>query len=223
MISETGENLCVLIITESGLNWETFATWYSFFNNLPNCKIHLYSNRNESIPFQYFQWAKRLNISCTKNNIFSKDCPDFLNCLNAINFSQKLNLVQQPLLVVKPYVMSIDTLNKDILNILNNKHLCINEDLWFLNNLDVEEIFNNCVLNNTEMCLSKENICFEAKETNELKSIISYKKGCGRWINTAKGCPFSNAGGLVTPEMTINESKVINLWKKMVPLYHAVV
>lgn len=223
MISKNGKNLCVLIITETDLNWETFATWYSFYTNLPDCKIHIYSQKNESTPFQYFQWAKRLKITCTKNAPFSKESPYFLNWLNAINFSEKLNLIAQPLLVVRPYVMAVETIDQTILDILNSRTICINEDLWFLNNLNIEEIFNNCVLNNTEICTSKEKIIFEAKETNILKSFVSYKKGCGRWINKAKGCPFSNAGGLVTPEMTANESKIIELWKKMVPLYNAVV
>jgi hypothetical protein len=223
MISETGKNLFILIVTESGLNWETFATWYSFYTNLPDCKIHIYSHRNKSIPFQYFQWAKRLKIPCTKNNVFSEDSADFINNLNAINICQKNKLVQQPLLVVKPYTMVIDTLNKELLDIFNNKTICVNENIWFLNHLDIEDIFNNCVLNDSEIYMSKEKICFEAKETDEPKSIVSYNKGCGRWINKAKGCPFSNAGGLVTPEMTSNESKIINMWKKMVPLYQAVV
>lgn len=223
MISKNGKNLSVLIITESDLNWETFGTWYSFYNNLPDCRIHIYSHRNESTPFQYFQWAKRLKVTCTKNSLFSKEYPEFLNWLSAINISERLGLVSQPLLVVSPYVMAIDTLNEDLLNIFNNKTICVNENVWFLNNINIEETLNNCVLNESEICVSKEKIYFEAKETNDLKSIVSYKKGCGRWINKAKGCPFSNAGGLVTPEMTASESKIIELWKKMVPLYNAVV
>lgn len=63
----------------------------------------------------------------------------------------------------------------------------------------------------------------EAKDSVELIELISFEKGCGRWINTAKGCPFSSAGGLVSTEMTVNEARIIELWKRMVPLYNTVV
>ena len=223
MISETGKNLSVLIVTNTDLGWQTFATWYSFFNNLPDCKIHIFCYRNESIPFEYYQWAKRLKITCTKNNVFSKECPEFINWLNAINLSEKGGFISQPVLVVRPCVMAIDVLDSVTLEKLNKQNILANEDAWFFKDTNVEQIFNNCALNESEICISETQICYEAKEFADPKSIVCYRKGCGRWIDTAKGCPFSNAGGLVTTEMTANEIKIIDLWKKMVPLYHAVV
>jgi hypothetical protein len=66
-------------------------------------------------------------------------------------------------------------------------------------------------------------LCHEAKLENTPQTIVSYKEGCGKWLNTAKGCPFSNAAGLVSEDMTPNERSVIELWDKMVPVYSAVV
>jgi hypothetical protein len=218
MISCTGKNLSVLIVTQTDLDWQTFATWYSFYTNLPDAKISIFCHRTDSVPFLYYQWTKRLGIPNIKMKPFSEDGPDFFNWLNAIRFSKP----EQPLLVVRPFVMAIDILNNKLLDFLNKINFCNNEEVLFLNNKNIDNIFNEFFIENKLPPICNEKICVEAKETGELSSLVSYKKGCGRWIDTAKGCPFSSAGGLVTSEMTANETRIIELWKKMVPLYHAV-
>ena len=71
MISETGKNLSVLILTEVGKDWETFATWYSIYKNLPNSNVSIICQRNEKAPFVLFQWAKRLKIPLLLTNPYS--------------------------------------------------------------------------------------------------------------------------------------------------------
>lgn len=218
MISCTGKNLSVLIVTQTDMDWQTFATWYSFYTNLPDAKINIFCHRNESVPFVYYQWTKRLNIPNIKMKPFSEDGPEFFNWLNAIRVSKS----EQPVLVVKPFVMAVDVFDKKLLDFLNNINFCNNEDVLFLNNKNIEDTFNEYFIENKLPPICHEKICTDAKYTEEPSSLVCYKKGCGRWIDTAKGCPFSSAGGLVASEMTANETRIIELWKKMVPLYHAV-
>ncbi len=219
MISCTGKNLSVLIVTETDLDWQTFATWYSFYTNLPEAKISIFCHRTESVPFMYYQWTKRLKIPTIKIKPFFEEGPDVLNLLNAVLVSN----AEQPVLVVKPYVMAIDVLDDNLLSLFNKINFYINENIVFLKNKNIKNIIDEYFLEEKTPSMSSETICFEAKELEIPCSLVSYKKGCGRWIDTSKGCPFSSAGGLVTLEMTANETRVIELWKKMVPLYHAVI
>ena len=70
--------------------------------------------------------------------------------------------------------------------------------------------------------MSDDKICVDAKLCQDVHPLVTYHKGCGKWIDRSKGCPFSSAGGLVTPDLTVNETRIIELWKKMVPLYQVV-
>ena len=72
-VNELGKNLNILIRTETTFDWQTFATWYSFFKNLPEAEICIVCNRNTNAPFQYFQWIKRLKIRHLFQNRFSED------------------------------------------------------------------------------------------------------------------------------------------------------
>jgi hypothetical protein len=87
---------------------------------------------------------------------------------------------------------------------------------------NVEEMMNAYMLDGMKLP-DTEPICVEAKECDEPSCLVSYQKGCGKWIDTSKGCPFSNAAGLALTTMTINENRVIDLWKKMCTLYSVLV
>lgn len=221
MILETGKNLSILIITDNDMNWQTFATWYSFYKNLPDSKIAIFCHRTESVPFMYFQWAKRLNIPRINGWPFVKDGPDVLNWLAAVNQCEQSGVISQPVLVVQPYVMALDLLEKSNLEKFSQKNI-LEKNIFFIKNINTKNAINEYFIDNKKIESSESEICLEANETNLPVSVVSYRKGCGRWIDTAKGCPFSSAGGLATSEMTINENKIIELWNKMVPLYSAV-
>lgn len=223
MISKTGHNLSVLIVTEPDMNWQTFATWYSFYTNLPNASIRLFCHRTSEVPFVYFQWAKRLKIPIIKSKPFSNKKENYPNWLNALKLSQEKGLINQPVLTVKPYVMAIDSLDDEMLIRFEEKTTWVDEDAIYINKKNVEKMIDDYYLDGFSHEINSEKLCVEAKSSNILHPLVCYKKGCGRWIDTAKGCPFSNAGGLINSELTANETRVIKLWKKMVPLYHAVV
>jgi hypothetical protein len=220
MISETGKNLSVLILTEVGKDWETFATWYSIYKNLPNSNVSIVCQRNEKAPFVLFQWAKRLKIPLFLTNPYSEDKK--INFLYAIKDSLNQKKIQQPVLVVEPFIMILESFYKKLIDKLNNKNFIIDEKILFLNNLNVDNLIYDLFIQNLSLSDFVENLYIEANASNELSCIISYEKGCGRWINTSRGCPFSNAAGLVSSEMTANENRVIEIWKKMAPLYNAV-
>ncbi len=222
MIDETGNNLFVVITTEPDKNWETFATWYSIYKNWPNAKPLIVCNRNGEMPFKYFQWARRLKIPLIHRTPYKEESELFmqLDCVRLMTESGEIN---GPVLIIKPLMMAVDTFDPKFLNFLNNESDWRNNNVCYLRDNKIKNLIDDYYLSDWMPKNLNECMCFEAKESNNFHPIISYKKGCGRWIDTSKGCPFSSAGGLISDDMTLNENRVIELWKKMVSLYNSVV
>jgi hypothetical protein len=198
----------VLIITQTNQDWQTFATWYSVWTNIPNANISIAIKWvKEEVPFRLFQWVKRLKIPhfYTKN-IFDDDQANKLGI--AIQAKNRHFFNEKELLILTPLTMILKPL-PHLSNFLADEHA------MFISCHD--DIIDDKVLNNSIV----DNLCIEAKEVHLLSSIVSYKKGCGRWINKLRGCPFSNAAGLASVEMTQNEHHIINMWKQMTSLYEA--
>ena len=216
MVTELGKNLSVIIVTEPGRDWEAFATWYSIFKNLPESEVSIVSFRNGETPFQLFQWAKRLKISVTHATPSFSDNKT-ARLLEGARVSKTRN---ENILVIPHLTMSLSTLNSKILDCFNNEKYVLGNNSVFLKNSNVDQILNDLLLE--EKTIEMNEICFEAKETESLSSIVSYQKGCGKWIHKLKGCPFSNAAGLVSYNMTVNEVRIIDLWKRMCQLYSVV-
>lgn len=81
----------------------------------------------------------------------------------------------------------------------------------FLNALDI----------NTESSVPEELI--STAHQDGYVPFVEYRSGCGNffmaeWIDIAE-CPFSWADKFMTAEATVNEIKVLKLWKQMGPLY----
>lgn len=222
MITETGNNLSVLITTETGQDWQTFGTWYSFYKNLPNAKVAITCARNEETPFQYFQWTKRINVPVLRHDKFDKENPTSSR-LDAIGKAISNKIIHGPILAVKPLVMAIDVLDQKLLEQFNSDSDIFDNDVWFLKQPNIPDMLNSFLLDEVPIKMQEKSLCEEAKETEDIRSLVSYIKGCGKWIDKLKGCPFSNANGLMTAEMTSCENRIVDLWKRMNTLYSVVV
>lgn len=224
MITETGKNLSILIITEDTRNWQTFATWYSIYKNLPEAKVAIISHRTAACPFVYFQWTKRLKVPTIHRAMFKEDQSKALNWLHAIKEALDRKYVEYPCLIIDSSIMAIDVLDQKFLDFVNNNDSWSNGNIWYMKNQKIDDIIQSYYVDNwTNPPELQEDLFMEAKDAMNLCSFVSCKKGCGRWIDTSKGCPFSSAGGLISEDMTVNETRINNLWKKMVPLYNSVV
>lgn len=218
MITETGGNLSVLIVTEPGLDWQTFATWYSFYKNWPDAKVAINCLRNGMMPFAFYQWAKRLNVPSVRQNRHAEGA---VNWLYALKNSLEAGHVGENVLVVAPLVMALDLIPELTLAQFDaGSHF--DSDVWFLKEPDPGKMLDNFFLESSDIKTEPNCLCLEAKDAADPAFLVSYKKGCGKWIHRAKGCPFSSAGGLIAADMTANEHKIIDLWQKMVALYNVV-
>ena len=220
-VNELGKNLNILIRTETTFDWQTFATWYSFFKNLPEAEICIVCNRNTNAPFQYFQWIKRLKIRHLFQNQFSED--EFLNKIQNLKIAADQGFIKKKTLVVEKSTMAIDTLNEHLLDLINtNEEIVVNKNICYFpkTNKDyLNKLLDNYFLettNNEETTY----FCYDVKEIDEPVTFVSFEKGCGTWINKLKGCPFSGAERFISIGINVNESRVIELWKKMTCLFN---
>ena len=117
--------------------------------------------------------------------------------------------------------MATEVLCPEITESFNTEREIFDNHIWFLKNPNISDLMNGYALGDNKWAVRSSQICFESKEIEDVKCLISYKKGCGKWIDTLRGCPFSNAAGLALTTMTVNENRVIELWKKMCTLYSA--
>jgi len=221
MITETGNNLSVVIVTEVGKDWQTYATWYSFHKNLPQANVSIVAHRNSTTPFQMFQFARRLRLPLVFDRAMSHVV--LVNLLDATRTAVKAFAMRDRILVVEPLTMAIDPLSPDLLEMLNEDNTLLEaEGVLYMHDADIDELLNATMLYE-QSPFEHQPLCVEAKETEDLTSLVSYRKGCGKWIDTSKGCPFSNAAGLATATMTVNEKRIIELWKKMCSLYSTLI
>lgn len=224
-ITETGENLDVVILTSTADDWRAFGTWYSIYKNWPDAKIVMSCVRNNKIEFQYYQWAKRLNLPI----FYTKKIYDdpYLHYLQIYRESKRF--VRDKVLLLPTDMMVIDMLDEKLLELMNNKDnsTSIDNNIWYFNEvsvLEAKDMMDDIGLSDQPLAGKYQPVSLykEAKESVELSPIVSYIKGCGRWIHTMQGCPFSSASGFITDDMTVNERRIIELWRKMVSLYSVV-
>ena len=227
IISETGKNLDIVIVTKTAEDWRTFACWYSVSKKLPDARILLICNRTNRVELQYYQWAKRLQVPHLYNNPF---CNEPIGDRLA-NFRTAWNhgLKGDSLLLLDYSTMVVDVLDNFWLSLMNDdcpgliwdENVALSRKLddkcydYFLNNFMFKGNFDG-------LPIDMRVVCPEAKTALKPVSIVGTHKGCGRWIDTLKGCPFSNADAFIDDNMTINEHRIVGLWRKMVALYSVV-
>jgi hypothetical protein len=129
-------------------------------------------------------------------------------------------MIGDNLLVTTPLVMCIDTLDHKTIATMQNKGIWITEYAWYMCKPNINDILNSILLHGKSLQNDATPLCMEA-HTNRLHWLVNHHKGCGKWIDTLRGCPFSSAAGLATTTMTVNENRIIELWKRMCPLYNA--
>jgi len=232
LISPSGKNLNIVISNKSSVTdeWMTFSSWYSFFKNAPDANVTFSCLRSSTQNMhQLFNWANRLNVKFTYYSNKSKQS-QHLNRLLSLKTILKKNMSRTPLLCIEPDVLLTGDLDVDILNDYYDKNQCVkseNNKVWFITNeqfvLDsIDDYFLKNSEPNMDICTS---LCKDAKST--ANSLITYEKGCGRfvtakWIDNKKGCPFGKASRFRTDSLTTNEKRMLDLWRKLVPLYKAI-
>jgi len=230
-ISPSGKNLNVVISNDASITheWMTFSSWYSFFKNAPDASVSFVSRRSSAQIHQLFNWANRLPINFTYYNSVSDDC-QYINKLISLKEILQRNFTKAPILCIDPDVALTESLDTDNLNHLLEKNKCIQSDnkkVWFLPDSQfISKLIDDYYLsdNSPELpCCSW--LCGDTQSSPN--PLVTFEKSCGRfvtskWIDKNKGCPFGKANRFQTDSLTVNEKRILDLWKKLTPLYKAV-
>lgn len=164
-----------------------------------------------------------MNLKHLYLNSFSDD--PYANMLQNVRAAQSKGFVGDTVLVITPEIMVVDSFDNNTL-IRFAETIILNDYAMYLNELypkDVAKLLDDYILTGEKPIeIDDRPLYHEAKDSEIGTCLTSYKKGCGKWIDTLRGCPFSNAGGLISETMSVNETRIIELWRKMVPLYSAV-
>lgn len=222
MIEKTGQGLHIIIATETAQDWPTFCCWYSARKSLPDAKITVVVNRTTRIEFQYYQWLKRLQVPHRfQNPIYrNQNLHKLQVACTAWDESAKATLV------VSPHVAFLSQWNEQLAGHIESLGSNFLHDDYSLlagyrEKAEIMAVIDQIFLEGAEIGATS-SICPEAKETVDAWPLVGYFKGCGKWINTMTDCPFTGASGIVGADMSVNEWKIIEMWRRMVPLYSAV-
>lgn len=217
MNTSLGENLNILILTEPTHDWLAFSSWYSITKNLPHAKIAIVCVRNLEVGFQYFQWMKRLRVPHRFINPADRQPETILNALLLAN-TEGLIEDGRDTLVITSHVMTVQELGSLPNTTCWAGHNC----LWVpqASAAVVKNLVDEYML--TDLKLSEVHFIQEAKDASFPCTFVSIHKGVGTWIDTKKGCPFSSAASVMAEDITVNELRIVELWRKMVSLYNAV-
>lgn len=230
-ISPSGKNLNIVISNIASITheWMTFSSWYSIFKNAPDSHVSFVSQRSSSQIHQLFNWADRLPIPYMYYNSAS-DESQYINKLLSLKALLQRKLTKTPLLCIDPDIILTESIDVDNLNEFLEKNKAIQSEdkkVWFIpdSQFILDSIDDYYLRNITSSMLSCPWLCVDAQSPPN--SLVSFNKGCGRfvtakWIDKNKGCPFGKASRFQTDSLTVNEKRILDLWKKLAPLYKAV-
>lgn len=125
--------------------------------------------------------------------------------------------------MIRSWMMAIDILSPKFLDLMNGRDQWCDRGVWYLKNKNMDELLEMFYMEDWREPQAIEPLWVEANDSDSLSCLVSYQKGCGRWIDTLKGCPFSSAIALTSESMTVNELRINNLWQKMTPLFNSVI
>ena len=232
MISDTGENLSVLVVSEASVpnEWMSYAAWYSLLKNAPDAKTSISCQRTDKRMHQLMNWANRLKINYEYHNKFSKENV-VINKFHSIVCALNRGFIKLPFLVIDPDIILIRELQLGVLNEKKKLIRSVGDKAWFFSDFspkDFENIFDLYAVGKTDLLEDydiEERLVIGTRDNAGF--FVSVEDGVGRfntrtWIDKNKGCPFGKAFRFYKDEMSVNEKKVLELWGQMAPLFGTV-
>lgn len=198
MFSTTGDNLNILICTEYSPHndWMTFLSWYSAHKFLPSANIAISCTRTKNTQC-LFHWTARCKVKCFKHRNSG-----FAECIKTAINNQ---VTSTPLIAISSQIITVKELSHQCINYLENTNIVSsnNKMVWFLKenkiNDDAPQIDDFDFSFASHDCLSKFNLT--------------------EWCKNKQSHPFGLFWKFYHENLTTNEATILNLWKKIQPLY----
>lgn len=246
-INKYGNNLNILISCDHSLHhdWMSFALWYSIYKNLPDVtNIAILCARDLKNDYASFVWPHRCDVKFFQHeNVGKKFGYLPLNKLYATYLALKEGLVEQPLLVLDYDLMCLNTLGKELLDLLNKDlKFGSNDAVWYFNDQNLEKFVESLNCYKTVSENSKENtnvnnillnrafgeseflfgLCNRPQDKNSA-TFCHYNNPVGQfnkkqWLERNVP-PFAFSEKLSLLDSTVNEKKILKAWSKMNDVY----
>lgn len=223
-ITNDGRGVYILINTSSTIHneWLSFCSWYSIFKNLPESEVVIAcarQGRNDS-PLG-FLWPYK-----TSTQYFQHKNLGELNQLLAISIAMKQGLVKQPLIVVNDKTFAIRKFSEKLIHQFQSNDFIRSDSIWYFNNHSFEMIA-EAINKNKEDCEEREEFAQECSVQNKFSPSFSYfNSQCARfdfddWVKKYSVPPFAYAHKFKSIKMTVNQNKILDLWKRVTNLYES--
>lgn len=218
MFSSTGKGLSILVYTDHqlGCEWMSFATWYSIVHILPDANVLVMCKRNKEEFWHLYQWAYKLRIKFCQFSA-PKDGDDFTNKMYAVRVAKARKMFDGPLLVVDPDILAVRELTYTALEELEKSgDRLFSPKIWFIKHSETLP----------DNSYAMPGFCSEVT-TNEITSFVYLKEKCGGFTKkeanprSAAHWSFSIMPYYKSNIMSVNESKVFDLWEQMTPTFTA--
>lgn len=185
-------------------NWMSYAAWYSLQRNLPGAKVALAVPRR-GLDLMLYHWAYRCDIRFMMYRNVEK-----MNKMFAVYLALKRNLVRQPLIVMDADVMALGELE------LPSVDFAVDDNVWYFNNQPVEK-FEEAINKGGDVSLFGDGPVFGSTFAN-------YRWKCGNflkknWLRGKVKPPFNAGDAFRSHDLSLEESKIIDLWNQMGDMY----
>lgn len=237
-ITNIGNNLNVLISCEYTLHddWQTFATWYSIYKNLPDAEVSILCARDFPGNYSPFRWPTRAAVKFFQHENLEQNIPNVkkLNQLFGTYLAIREGLVKMPLLVTDCRQMCVRALSPNTVEAINGTRYGESNGLWFFQDIelgDLEKTIKNVlafgsVSDSLNHYLGKEEFLPELSNSADDPSVTCFTNfskfenfDLDAWRADRKSSPFVYSQGMASPVASPNARRLLLLWDRMKAAY----
>ena len=205
MDNSTGQGVAVVISCECTPhhNWMSFACWVSLNKNLPDAKVAVVATRG--LGGNFFLWTKGCKVPFCYHSPLDGPRKSW-----HAQVAMSLGVAHLPIFVIEPHVLAIREFGQSF----TDNSTSPGGDVWLLKD------------GTSQPVAIDETLCRPARG-DDFTTFVSYAEGWGKFVTADcinKGdYPFRRAERFHSGDvMTLNEAKILDLWKRMDRLFTAV-
>lgn len=237
-ITNIGNNLNVLISCEYNIHddWQTFASWYSIYKNLPDAEVSILCARDFPGNYTPFRWPTRAAVKFFQHENLEQNIANVkkLNQLFGIYLALREGLVKLPLLALNCRSMCVRSLPRDTVKTLNTVQFGGSRDIWFFRDTQIENLETaikniasfDSISSSLKHYLGEEEFVPELANSADEPSLTCFTDfskfenfDLEVWRTEKKVAPFVYSQGLASPTASGNARRLLMMWDRMKAAY----
>jgi hypothetical protein len=181
----------------------SFASWLTITRNLPDAQVGIVCTR--ATGGNFFSWCRQCKVPFQYHA--EREGP---RKLWQAQYAVEIGMLKTPMFVIEPDVLAIREISREFPESVASD----NDKLWFCKD-------------KIEQPLQRESGLCPGAKGDDFTTFVNYADGWGKFVTTdcinRRDYPFRRAERFHSGSgMTLNEGKVLDLWKRMDRLFTAV-